>query len=269
MFSDSLSPSSKNRLGALIQILVGGLIIASLALAFSYVVSAKKSLYEAHLARQITVTGQGKATISPDVALFTVSFVTQASKLGNAKDENTNHSNAVLAFLKEKGVEEKDIKTVQYTISPQYVYTPVLPCYEGGCPSTRPPKISGYEVRHTLQVKVRDLGKVDDLLDGVVNNGANEVGQVQFTIDDEEAVKREARNKAIEDARKKAETMTRAVGVHLGKVITFSENGLYPISYAAESVAKVSDMRGAEAPAHIAPGEQEVEQTMSVTYEIW
>ena len=220
---------------------------------------------------QISVSGEGKVAVRSDIASFTLTVVTEAKRVGDAQKDNTMRSNAALDFVKKSGVGEKDMKTVNYSIEPQYQYAAVyerLSCV--GCPPPVriPPTIVSYRVRHSVQVKVRDLEKVDDLLEGVIAAGANEVGSVSFSVDDEKKVMAEARKKAIEDAQKKAQALARDLGIRLKKIVGFSESGGgYPI-YMRGMQAKSADFEGAApmTPA-VEPGEQEVSSNVTIIYE--
>ena len=251
--------------------LLVGIILSSFA--FWYGVSAWKSAHDKTTVRQISVTGEGKIAVRPDMATFTAGVVTNAVKVKDAQLENTRRSNAVIGFLKQKGLEEKDIKTVGYSIYPQYSYPdpcPLgLPGYESyRCPTDKTPKIKSYEVRHTLEIKVRDLDKTDELLDGLVTSGANEVGSVNFSVEDEEKIKVEARKKAITNAEEKAKVLAKDLGVRLGKIVSFSESGGgYPIyARALEAFDKGGGVASVPSP-QVEPGEQEVSSNVTITYE--
>lgn len=237
------------------------------ALAFWYGVTGWKEFRSIRETQQISVTGEGKVAMKPDIAMLNVSVVTEAKKIKGAQLDNSRLSGSVLGFLKEKEVAEKDIKSVNYSIYPQYNYYDTPVCLAYPCPPRRPPEVVSYQVRHTLEIKVRDLDEVDDLLDGVVSAGATEVGSVSFTVEDEEKVKQESRKKAIEDAKAKAEVLARDLGVRIGKIVGFSESGgPFPI-YARTFEAK-GGFGGDVAPTpEVQPGEQEVRSTVTITYE--
>lgn len=252
--------------------LLVGLTLSSFAFAFWYGVSGWKTAESKTTIKQITITGEGKVAAKPDLAIFTTGVVTDALKVKDAQIDNTRRSNTVLEFLKQKGVEEKDIKTVGYSIFPQYSYPE--PCPRGlpglenySCPSDKLPKIKSYQVHHTIEVKVHDLDKTDELLEGVVNNGANEVGSVNFSVENEEKIKIEARKKAIENAKEKAKVLAKDLGVRLGKIANFSESGGgFPIY--AQSFEALRGGGGVSAPApRVEPGEEEIRSTVTITYE--
>lgn len=220
---------------------------------------------------QIVVNGEGKVFIRPDIATFMATVVTDATRVGDAQNQNATRSNAVIDFLKKNSVKDKDIKTINYSLQPQYQYdrgpcltiSPLsIPC----SPAHTIPRIVSYQVRSSLQIKVRDLNKVDDLLQGVVSAGANEVGSVAFTVENEKAGMAEARKQAIDDAQAKARVLARDLGVRLKKIIGFSESGGVPVYYGGAFETK-STLRG-EAPApQVEPGEQEIQSQVTITYE--
>lgn len=261
------SSEIKKYLGGFSSPLLLGVLLSAFAFAFWYGVSGWKELQNVNLTRQITVSGEGKVAVKPDIATFTVGVVTQAKKIKDAQLENTGRSNAILSYLREQGIPEKDTKTTNYSIYPQYQYFDTPPCYASPCPPRKPPEITFYQVNHTLEVKVRDLDKVDELLEGVVASGANEVGSISFTVEDEKGAQEEARKKAIGDAEAKAGVLAQDLGVRLGRIVGFSESGgPFPI-YARAFEAK-GGFGGDVAPApEVQPGEQEIRSTVTITYE--
>ena len=255
----------KNRL-VLFLSLVNVLVVV---IGIFFIVTTGKTLQGDDLQHpQLSVSGEGKIFVRPDIATFTVTVVSDAARVGDAQNENSARSNAVVGFLKKQGVQEKDLKTVNYSVEPQYEYSNDRPCLLNPsfpCPAHTPPRIVSYQVRNSLEVKVRDLNKVDDLLQGVVTAGANEVGSVLFMVEDEKAALAEARRQAIEDAQQKAARLARDLSVRLKKIVGFSEGGAVPVYYARSGVVST----GAEAAPgpEVQPGEQEIRSNVTVTYE--
>ena len=203
----------------------------------------------------VSFNGEGKVLAKPDVAAISLSIVTEAVTSKAAQDDNSSKSKAVSDFLKKQGVEEKDIKTTGYNIYPQYRY-----------PQYDKLEISGYQVSQTMEVKVRDLGKVSSILDGVVSAGVNQVHSLSFEIDEPEKLKAEARQKAIEDARSKADELEDQLGVNLGKIINFSESiGGFPGPIFYERALDVG--MGGGGPS-VPTGENEVVVNVTLTYQI-
>lgn len=214
----------------------------------------------------VSVSGEGTVTARPDVARITATILTQNEFLKPAQEENSRKSNVLVGYLKSVGVEEKDIKTVGYNIYPQYRYPQPCPFGVYPCPPEEP-KITGYQVRNSYEITVRDLGKASDILAGVVGAGANEVSGIAFTIDKPEELQAQARKLAIDDASAKAKKLAHDLGRRLGKIINFSEGGYFPPPVFFErggAFGKGGDV--APAPS-VQPGENEIVVTVSITYE--
>jgi uncharacterized protein len=219
-------------------------------------------------ANTITVSGHGEAVGVPDIATFSFSVVSQKADVASAQADATAKANATTDYLKNAGIAEKDIQTSNYSINPQYDYIQTA-CTGGYCPGGRQ-VLRGYEVRQTTTVKVRDTKKAGDLLAGVGSKGATEVSGLNFTFDDPTAVQTQARDKAIADAKQKADVLAKQLGVSIVRVTAFNENsGGYPMPYAYGMGAGVSNQAKdmAVAPA-ISTGENKVTNDVSITYEI-
>ena len=203
----------------------------------------------------VSFNGEGKVLAVPDIAMISASIVTQAVNSKTAQDQNSKKSQAVADFLKKQGIDEKDIKTTDYNIYPQYKYS----SYGGQA------TITGYQVTQSYQVKVRDLEKVSAVLDGLVSAGANQVNNLGLQVEDPEKLKTEARQKAIEDAKKKADELKDQVGIKLGRIVNFSENtGGYPIPMMYATDRGIGGCGGAE----ISVGQNEIVVSVTITYQI-
>ena len=217
----------------------------------------------------IVVSGYGEAFAVADIAEFSFTTSSQKPTVAAAQEDATGRINAITAYLKDAGIEEKDIKTIDYSVYPQYDYVQSACQPNGLCPPGRQ-VLKGYEVRQTTQVKVRDTAKAGELLTGVGGKGATEVSGLNFTFDDPDAIQNEARNEAITDAKEKAQVLARQLGVRLVRVVSFSESGDYPGPIYYDKAVMSSGMGGAE-PARapeISVGENKVVSNVSVTYEI-
>ncbi|MCK5590424.1 MAG: SIMPL domain-containing protein, partial [Candidatus Pacebacteria bacterium] len=181
--------------------------------------------------------------------------------------DNAKKIEAVTDFVKKEGVDDKDIKTTAYSVSPRYTI-----CYpykepSGVCP---PREIVGYTVRQSTQVKIRDFDTIGDILGGVVTKGANSVSQLSFNIDDETILQAEAREEAIKKADQKAKEIAKAGGFRVGKVLGISEGYVspyrtkYDYTYGMSAEFAESD---SFAPT-IEAGSQEVSVTVTLVYEI-
>jgi len=201
----------------------------------------------------ISFSGEGKVFTKPDIALVTLSVVTEGKNVGDVQDRNTKKMNSVIDFLKKFGVEEKDIKTTNYNLYPRYSYEPV-----------KIPQIIGYEISQGLEIKIRNLDKVGEILAGSVDAGVNQVYSLYFKVDKDEEFKANARALAIENAKKKAQETAAQLGVRLGKLISFNEGTEYPypVYRGMEGIGG-----GGEAP-NIQVGENEILVTVTLVYEI-
>lgn len=211
-------------------------------------------------ARTITVSGEGKISAKPDIANVSLSVVSKAATVKLVTADNNTKMNAVLSAVKGLGVDAKDITTSQYSLYPEYDYN-----YLGRGTN----KIIGYNLTQEITIKVRDLEKVDEILDSGTKAGANQVGSLVFDIDDAGPVKKQAREMAFTKAREKAQEMASQAGVSLGRVVTFSEDTpIYPVPYYNFAMeARAMDAGAAEAPS-VEPGQKELTMNVSVTYEI-
>lgn len=215
----------------------------------------------------ITVEGTGEVSSAPDMAQVTFTVTESADTVAVAQEAATKKNNAALALLKKLSVADKDVKTLGYTVSPKYSYE--QPCAPGALCATRvigTPTIVGYDVSQTIEVKVRDTAKVGDVLAGLGELGVQNISGPNFMIDDEDGVKNEARAKAIEQARAKAKELSKELGVHLGRVVSYSENGYapQPMMYSATKSGGAMDVSAPTLPM----GENKTNVTVSVTYEI-
>lgn len=221
----------------------------------------------------ITISGHGEVQAVPDIA--TLYFTVESSKATQqeASTEVNTKTNQVLAFIKESGVAEKDIKTEGYNSYPKYSDTNPCPIYsykEGGiyppCPQTEA-KIVGYTVSQNFTVKVRKVDDVSKVIDGINKIGVTNMSGPTFAIDDEDGLKAEARKEAIKDAKEKAKVLSRDLGVRLGHITSFNENGSYYPVYNTASYAKDS-ATGAPVPSQLPKGENTVSADVTITYEI-
>lgn len=203
----------------------------------------------------ISVSATGEVYAKPDVALTSFSVVTEAKTVSEAVAENTEKMNAVIDLIKEQGIEAQDLKTIAFNIYPRYDWQE-----KGGKRVLR-----GYEAYQTLRVKIRNMEKIGVILQGATNQGANQVGDLQFTIDEPDKLQEQARAQAIEKARAKAKELAWQLGVRLGKVVQFSEGGVFPAFYMAEEMK--AGIGGGGEP-QIETGENKISVTVTITYEI-
>lgn len=223
----------------------------------------------------ISFSGEGKIFAVPDIAVVSFSIITEAPTSKKAQDNNSEKSNQVIKFLKDQGIEDRDIKTSSYNVYPQYNYPRPCPLSDSQYDITYPcvqneTKITGYQVNQTFEVKIRDLEKVSTILDGLVSAGANQVNNLGFKVDNEEGLKEQAREMAIKDAKEKANKLKKQLGIRLGKIVNYSEGGNYPPFYLkAEALDSRGGGVGGDGPIPSVPaGENEIIVNITITYQI-
>ena len=209
----------------------------------------------------ITVSDTGEIYAKPDLALVTFSVVNEAKTVAEAMSQNTEDMNGVIDFIKSQGVEAKDLKTTSFNVYSRYEYQKVETDIYPYPPGKR--VLVGYEVIQSLEVKIRDMAKIGKIIEGATEFGANEVGDLQFTIDKEDELKAQARAQAVEKAKAKAKELAAQLGVKLVRITNFSESSVIPYYYGLEKVAAPM----AEVP-QIETGENKIEVTVTITYEI-
>lgn len=214
----------------------------------------------------ISVSGDGEVFAVPDTATFSITIQEEAKEVKDAQGVATKKGNDIIAYLKKEGIDEKDIQTTDYSVYPQYDYTNSA-CTRDYCPPGKQ-VLRGFQVSQTLTVKVRDTKKAGDLLSGVGTRGVSSVSGLSFTIDDQDALEAEARDKAIAKAKAKAEVLAESLGVRIVRVVGFSEGGGGQMYYA--KAMTMDAMGGAEsAPAPEIPvGQNKIISNVTVTYEI-
>ena len=199
----------------------------------------------------VSFIGEGKVKAAPDTARADIGLTTEGKDTITVQNENSSKMNAVIKFLKERGVSEADIKTSNYSLSPKYEY------------SKGKSSLVGYILNQSLTVTVRNLDKIGEILDGAVSSGANRIDSVSLFVDRPEELKNKAREEAVKQAKEKAIMTSKIAGLRLGRLVGFSE-GFYgepPVFY--EALAK----GGAAAPApQIEPGNQEIKVNVTLTY---
>ena len=240
---------------SILAILVGLVLLIMIVSGVMMFLGKGKTGYGDKNPNTIAFTGEGKVYTKPDIAIVNLSVVTEGKYIKDVQDRNTGKMNGVIDFLRGFGIEEKDIKTTNYNIYPKYVYQ------EGVAPW-----ISGYEISQAIEVKIRNLEKVGEILEKSVGVGINQVNSLRFWVDKDDDLKAEAQKLAIEDAKKKARETAARLGIKLGKLIGFYENSNqpYPIYNAKEGYGIGG---GGETP-NIQVGENEIYISVSLTYKI-
>jgi hypothetical protein len=202
----------------------------------------------------VSVSGTGRAELTPDRAAFTVGVQTVAPTVAAALQENNARVAAIVAALKRLGAADREIRTLQMSIYPQQDQQP-----------GRLPRITGYQVSNSVTVTREDPSAVGKLLQAAVDAGANSVSGVSFVVSDPARGRDAALQAAFADARAKAEVLARASGHALGRTIAIAEGGgvrpPVPMPYAMRMEAQASEVP-------IMTGTEEISFTVSVVFEL-
>lgn len=260
-----------------------GITLLSFAYAsVSYVHSYGKKI-DPNSIRAFSVTGEGKVTAKPDIAVTNFTVISEGGTDINALlKDNADKINAITAFLKENKIKDEDIKTIEYNVNPRYTectFSPqpyntpiryptnvnqqvdVQPIQV--CP---PPKIVGYTIRQSTEVKIHDFAVIGNILSGVVQKGANSVSQLSFNIDKEKELRQTARDEAVKNAYEKAQQLAKIAGFRVGKIIDIQDGSSYPY------YAKYDSMMPTYTPGGVAPsisaGSQEINVNVTIRYEM-
>lgn len=256
----------------LLILLANALILFLVVLSVSTIVGIQNKIKENRYIGQdvervntISVSATGEIYAKPDLALINFGVKNEAKTVAQAMEENSEKMNAIISFIKEQGVDEKDLKTTNFSIYPRYEYRKD----ETGIYPYPPGKrvLVGYEINQSLQVKIRDMDKISSIIQGAADEGANQVGTLRFVIDNEDELKKQAREKAIKEVKEKAKELSSQLGVKIVKIVNFSESGTTPYYQSYRFLEEDIGMAKGEAP-QIETGENKIEVKVTITYEI-
>ncbi len=245
---------------ALLSVLTIFVVVLILSTSVDVVNKIKEGKYisqNVRMRNSIVISEIGEVYASPDLAVVTFAVVNEAKSVTDAMNENSATMNNVINAVKEQGIEDKDLKTTSFNIYPRYEYS------EGTYGKRT---LVEYEVVQELQAKIRDLGKIGIIIERAADSGANRVDDLYLTIDDQDALKKQAREQAIAQAKVKAEELTLQLGVKLGKIVSFNENFYVP-RYDTQFSMK-EGIGGGEVP-DIQTGENKISVSVVITYEIY
>ena len=199
----------------------------------------------------ISVTGEATVSVPPDLAEIGGGVTSEAKTAREASEANNAAMGKVLQALKGAGIEGKDIQTARLSLQPQSA-----PNRSG------PSAIAGYRASNRVTIRVRDVTKVASVIDTLVGAGANEIGGINFVVSQASKLLDEARERAVADARRKAEIYAKAAGVTLGAPLSISEEAnSAPVPYRRMAA-------GMAASAPVAQGEETLRVTVSVSWAI-
>lgn len=203
--------------------------------------------------RQITVTGEGQVAAVPDMATITLGVIHEAKDARSAMDAMSDGTAKVLQMLVDLGVAPRDMQTSSLSLSPVMA--------RRGTSASDPRKITGFVASNTVHVRLRDLDSLGQVLDAIVDNGANNFNGLRFSVQDPEPLMNLARQQAVADAMAKAQLLTQAANVSLGAVLNMSAHG-----GGRRQMLKMSASRGGAVP--VAAGEVSVSASVTMVFAI-
>lgn len=213
----------------------------------------------------IAVSGSGTTSVKPDVALVNLGIEVTSNTVADARAKAATTMESLTKAVKAKGVADADIQTQVFNIYPQYgAPSPGLAVKPGA------PEIVGYTVSNQVQLKVRNLDSVSDVLDTAIGAGGNSirVNGLQFTIEKPDQYLAKAREEAVQNAKARAEVLAKAAGVKVGRPRSIAESGVaIPQFDRLQSMAApATGGRGGATP--VSPGEEKLSVNVSIVFEI-
>jgi uncharacterized protein len=214
---------------------------------------AAPAVAQTALPPMITVSGEATVSVAPDQAQIEAGVASEAKTAREASEANNAAMSKVLLALKGAGIAEKDYQTSRLSLQPQYA-----PNRSGPSP------VVGYRASNRVTVRVRDVARLASVIDVLVSAGANDIGGINFMVSNASKLLDEARERAVADARRKAEIYARAAGVTLGAPLSISEEGAPgPVLYRAKVASA-----GMAVSAPVAQGEETLQVNVSVSWAI-
>src|SRR6056297_797061 len=171
----------------------------------------------------ISVSATSEMFVKPDLAKVVLSVENEATTVDRAMETNTQKMNSIIEKVKDQGIKEKDLKTTNFRLNPRY---------EWWDDTIYPPSgkrvLVGYTVNQSLEIKIRDLENIGSIIETATTNGANQVGNINFEVENKDEYEKTVREQAIEKAKDKAKTLDKQLGVTLVDIKSFNENGYAP-----------------------------------------
>lgn len=202
----------------------------------------------------IIVSGTGRVAVSPDVADLRLGVVVTRPTVDAARVEAASTMTAILAALDTAGVERRDVRTSLVSVQPRYDYR-----------DGKAPLLTGYEISELVEVTVRDLERVGDVIDGTLAAGATRLDDLSFRVADPTAAEREARQRAMAEARARADVLAEAAGISVTGVVGIVEGGAAPPVPLPRMKAERM-MMAADVSTPVEAGTTEITVSVTVTY---
>ena len=231
-----------------------GALLAALALALVALAGCgdTTNVTSAAAANTVTASGAGTSQAAPDTAEMSFGVTTTSPNAKTALDEASRGAEQIATALKKQGIAGEDIQTQDVSVYPQSV------------DQDGKPVITGYQASLSVQVKVRDISKLGEVISAANAAGANDISGPSFTIDDPAPARAKAIDEAVADARKSAEAMAEAAGKSVGEVLSMSSSdaGAVPMAYSA------ADAGGSAKSVPIEPGQLDISANVVVVFEL-
>ena len=207
---------------------------------------------------ELSVVGEGKVDVKPDSAIITAGFsITNAASAQEAQQKVDSVSNSLVASLTKLGISKDDIKTSNYSVSPNYSYDP------------SGQKANGFNADVSYTVTVKKIDILPQVLTDLTAAGATQVNSVNYSVNNPEKYREDARNMAIQNARDQAQKLASQLGIHLGRVTNIVESGSNspgPIPYIQSDMKSLNSGGGVPQP-NIQPGTETVSSTVTLYFE--
>jgi len=236
--------------------ILGALMLGAAAFSTPATAQQGSTITQTIAGTRLDLNATGEVTRVPDVAVISAGVTTRQTTATGAIQDSADRMSRVLAALKHAGVEDRDIQTSTVSLNPEYRY-----------PENQAPQLVGYTASNQVTVKFRDIRNSGKILDALVGQGANQINGPNLTIDKPEAALDEARANAIAIGRARADLYARSLGLRVVRIVSVNENGGYAVPPPAPPVPMMM-ARGERDSTSIQPGEQKLQVTLGMTFEL-
>jgi uncharacterized protein len=201
----------------------------------------------------IVVTGTGRVSVEPDLADLRLGVAVARPTVDSARAVAAGTMEAILTAVAVAGVERRDVRTALLSVQPRYEYR-----------ENQPPALAGYDLSNVVEVTVRDLGRLGEVIDGTLGAGATSLDQLSFRVADPEAPEREARLRAMAAARARADVLAEAAGLAIVGVSDIVEGGSPPVPMPRVKAERM--MLAADTATPVEAGSMEISVDVTVSY---
>src|SRR4051794_16812325 len=237
------------------QTLLAALLLGAASLPTAAYAQQTPSIMQTIAGARLDISATGEVTRVPGIATIPAGVVSRSATATGALQDAADRMQRVLAALKRAGVADRDVQTSNISLNPEYRYV-----------ENQPPQLTGYTASNQLTIRFRDIRNSGKILDALVSQGANQINGPSLTIDKPETALDEARARAVSAGRARAELYARSLGMRIVRVVSVSESGGYAAPppmpmYARAEIAQAADTK-------IVPGEQKLQVTLAMTFEL-